>query len=96
MKALSVKEPFASQIANGDKVVEFRTWQTKHRGDLLICCSAFPKSENSGKALCIVNLAEIKKLKNGEYGWCLFDVQKLEKPFPVRGKLHVFEVEMPA
>lgn len=39
MKALSVKQPFASMIAVGEKTVECRTWPTQYRGELLICSS---------------------------------------------------------
>ncbi|MBQ9266978.1 MAG: ASCH domain-containing protein [Clostridia bacterium] len=36
MKVLTVKQPFASLIAEGIKEYEFRTWKTKYRGELLI------------------------------------------------------------
>lgn len=36
MKAITIKQPFASLIANGIKEYEFRTWKTKYRGKLLI------------------------------------------------------------
>lgn len=37
VRALSVREPWASLIATGRKSIEVRTWTTKHRGPLLIC-----------------------------------------------------------
>ena len=36
MKVITVKQPFASLIAEGLKEYEFRTWKTKYRGDILI------------------------------------------------------------
>ena len=36
MKVLTLKQPWASLVANGYKVYEFRTWKTKYRGELLI------------------------------------------------------------
>jgi len=36
MKCLSVRQPWAWLIVNGWKNVENRTWQTKHRGFILI------------------------------------------------------------
>ena len=36
MKAITVKQPFATLIAEGLKEYEFRTWRTKFRGDILI------------------------------------------------------------
>ena len=39
MKVITIKQPFASLIANGIKEYEFRTWKTKYRGKLLIQAS---------------------------------------------------------
>lgn len=36
MKAISIKQPWASLIAHGIKDVENRTWATKYRGTILI------------------------------------------------------------
>lgn len=36
MKTITIKQPFASLIAEGYKVYEFRSWKTKYRGELLI------------------------------------------------------------
>ena len=36
MKVLTIKQPFATLIAEGLKEFEFRTWKTKYRGELLI------------------------------------------------------------
>lgn len=36
MKVITIKQPFASLIAEGYKLYEFRTWKTKYRGELLI------------------------------------------------------------
>lgn len=36
MKVITVKQPFATLIAEGLKRYEFRTWKTKYRGDILI------------------------------------------------------------
>ncbi|WP_374212343.1 ASCH domain-containing protein [Thiothrix subterranea] len=33
-----VRQPWASQIADGSKTVEIRSWHYTHRGDLLIWC----------------------------------------------------------
>ena len=39
MKALSIKQPFASMIANGIKTIETRTWEPLYRGPVLLCAS---------------------------------------------------------
>lgn len=36
MKVLTIKQPWATLIMEGYKRFEFRSWQTKYRGDLLI------------------------------------------------------------
>lgn len=36
MKVITIREPFATLIAEGYKEYEFRTWKTKYRGEILI------------------------------------------------------------
>ena len=36
MKVLTIKQPWATLIMQGDKKYEFRSWQTKYRGEVLI------------------------------------------------------------
>lgn len=36
MKVITIKQPWATLIAEGYKKYEFRTWNTKYRGDILI------------------------------------------------------------
>lgn len=36
MKTITIKQPFATLIAEGLKEYEFRTWKAKYRGELLI------------------------------------------------------------
>lgn len=36
MKVITIKQPFASLIAEGYKLYEFRTWKTKYRGEIFI------------------------------------------------------------
>lgn len=43
MKCLSVKQPWASLIASGQKTVELRSWQRDYRGSLVICAGASPE-----------------------------------------------------
>ena len=108
MKALSVRNPYAHLIMVGEKELEFRTWQTDYRGDLLICSSANPKIKNTimGHALCVVKLHEVFEVTKDNYkdfgldvkpdgklyAWQLVDV-RLIKPFPVKVKLNFFNVD---
>jgi hypothetical protein len=88
MKALSVQQPFALEILSGQKAIEVRTWDTLHRGDLLICSSgkpAFPKEEMEeleeeygcvflyGHALCVVRLADARLMRKGDEEKALMD-----------------------
>lgn len=50
MLALSVRQPFAEQIASGKKRIEYRSWLTHHRGPLLICSSKQVHGSVDGKA----------------------------------------------
>ena len=40
MKALSLLQPWASLVVQGNKLIETRNWQTSYRGDLYIHASA--------------------------------------------------------
>lgn len=42
MMTLSVRQPWASLIAWGDKTIEHRSWETPYRGPLLIHASGRP------------------------------------------------------
>jgi ASCH domain len=57
LRALTVKQPYASQIASGQKTIEYRGWASDYRGDLLITASANPKTHGPyGVTVCIVEL----------------------------------------
>ena len=45
MKAISVRQPWATLIVRGIKDIENRSWPTTHRGRLLIHASKTPDSE---------------------------------------------------
>ena len=90
MKTLSVRQPYASEIAAGRKLTENRTWPTKYRGPLLIAASQ-RKSGNlpTGCAICIVDLVDITGVE-GNYHWHLDNVRLVENT-PIKGKLRLFE-----
>lgn len=69
MKAISIRNPYATAILKGKKKYEYRTWSTNHRGDLLICSSANPKVKDmlSGYALCVVNIKDVHKVTIDNY-----------------------------
>jgi hypothetical protein len=88
MKAISVQQPFAFEILSGQKTIEVRTWDTLHRGDLLICSSgkpAFSRMEMEemeeeygctflyGHALCIVRVVDVRYMRKGDEEKALVD-----------------------
>ena len=106
MKAISIKQPWASLIASGIKTLEIRQWPTLHRGPLLIVSSRRPviDGHRHGQALCIVNVTDCRKMTRDDppfacirefyvdyYSWVLGDVQLVE-PFNVLGQLRLFDV----
>lgn len=118
MKALSVKQPWANMIADGEKTIETRTRSTPYRGSLLIVSSKQPDLENfpemsrlgNGPYGCAVAVAQLVGCRPmrpddadaagcecypGAVAWELADVQRIKPPFPVRGSLGLYEVEIP-
>lgn len=61
MKALSIKQPWASLIAHGIKDIENRTWKTNFRGKIFIHASA----KSAGVPIELLNEDQIRALQNG-------------------------------
>jgi len=106
MKAISVKQPWANMIAAGEKTIESRTWATDYRGEILIVSSKKPDIPPAGYALAIATLvdcrsmsvldepaAQCRKTLNA-IAWVLENVRPIKKPFPVKGELGLFEVDL--
>lgn len=75
MKALSIKQPWASLIDSGAKTIEVRSWTTKYRGPLLICAGASPMKGFKwaspsllGKALCVAQLVDVVPFDLARHG----------------------------
>lgn len=105
MKALTVKQPWASMIALGEKTQEFRSWPTMHRGQLLICSAArpvvtFPDDDEdlpgitlpAGYALAVVDLVKCRPDLEHGFSWELQDPREII-PFRVKGKQRLFEID---
>lgn len=58
MKVLSIKEPYATLIANGVKKIETRSWKTNYRGEIFIHAS---KKEFNKKSVKNQLLGELIK-----------------------------------
>lgn len=67
MKTLSVRQPWASLIANGRKTIELRSWSTKYRGPIRIISGVskwtgktpYPDGPR-GVTLCEAELADVR------------------------------------
>lgn len=156
VKAISLKEPWATVMAAGLKTIETRSWSTKYRGPLLICAAKrqvkanvvtffesllmgdevgeggtarqvldhlvgadvptgwidwamVAESLNHGHAVALVDLvdclatgpndwppeeAPYGDYSPGRFGWITTGLRRL-KPFPVTGRLGLFNVTMP-
>lgn len=105
-KAISLKQPQANWVANGKKTIETRKWATKYGGDLVICSSQNPKIEPYGKAICIVELYDIKPMQKEHeekacikvypkaQAWFLKNIRPINPPIPVKGQLNIFKLDL--
>lgn len=75
MKALSVRQPWASLIASGQKTIEIRSWSTRHRGELAIVASKGLSREGvaqwnirepRGAVVCVVELTSVRPWRAGD------------------------------
>lgn len=107
MKALTLQPEWATLMATGEKTVECRTWQTKHRGNILFCAGAKKKRGCLyGHAFMVADLVDIvpfekKHLKDAcmasmpdydSFAW-LFENFKVIYPFKQKGQLGLFNVD---
>ena len=74
MKAISIRQPWASLIISGEKTVECRSWKTSYRGHLAVCASQKPFLLDNGIALPggvilgVVELVDIMKMTRKDLG----------------------------
>ena len=99
MKVLSLRQPWASLIADGSKTIETRTWRTDYRGPLAIHASARPYEDlPTGGIIAVAWLYDCRPMKEvdeaaacielygGAYAWLLSDVQPIGL-IPCKGML---------
>ena len=88
MKALSLRQPWASLIADGRKTIETRTWRTHYRGPLAIHASARPYADlPTGGIVAVAWLCGCRPMEEadeeqacialyeGAYAWLLANVE---------------------
>jgi hypothetical protein len=111
MKAITIKEPWASMIATGKKTIEIRSWKTdKIEGEpVILTASKNPDGPLAGKAFGAA-VFEIRPMTEadreaacadpnwditGQYAWAIKEFVPIEKPFPVRGWPGLFKITLP-
>lgn len=111
MKALSVKQPWASLIAAGKKTIEVRSRPCHYRGELLICASrSLGRARRDlprGVAMAIVQVIGCRPMKRADLGAAHLDQMpagawawelaeaRAVEPVPIRGRQSFFEVDWP-
>lgn len=72
MKTLSIRQPWAILIAQGDKIYEIRSWAPKHRGPLLIHAGLKPAPGFTRGEIGSDGMAKIKSKDTGVEGLAHF------------------------
>jgi len=106
VKALSIRQPWASLIVSGEKLVENRTWRTEFRGWFAIHASKsraenYPIDERRLPFGAVIGLAYLKDClpidevddpyADGPWCFCLGKVIELD-PIPFKGRLGFFDL----
>lgn len=106
-KCLSVRQPWASLIASGQKSIEVRSWPTKYRGPLVICASKSPKLSDlpTGCAVCVVDVIDCRPITHDdasaaccgvdperEFAWVLSSPRVIPSLPTVSGRLGIFDL----
>ena len=63
MKCITLRQPHASQVAAGIKIIENRTWTTNYRGPLLIHAGSGLDCDRSEYDLIVKTAAEFDKVE---------------------------------
>jgi hypothetical protein len=105
IKAISVKQPWASRIRDGKKTIETRNRRTNYRGPLLICASKGADGDG-GCTMALCRLADCRPMTPADAGaarcqylpglwaWVLENVRPVDRK-PVRGMPGFFKVDVP-
>lgn len=98
-----MKQPHALAIERAVKRVEYRTWSTAHRGDLVIVASSNPDrlelehlgltaaDVDLGVTVVLVEVTAVVALPGVGFEWLLANPRSLER-VPVRGGRSLFTI----
>lgn len=99
VKAIVVRSPYAQQIADGSKPIEYRCWKTHYRGWLAIVAARRRESgTDAGRVVCLVRITDCVEVGPKEFEWMLADPIPLTNRVELPGRLGLFDVsdQMPA
>jgi len=107
LMALSIRQPYAEAIIRGEKVEEYRSWSTNHRGPLVIHAAStkprpadlaqYPRVDPGelvyGALVGVVDVVDVLFDNHEEcYVWILEKPRKLAEPLVCKGKLNLWQV----
>jgi len=91
VRALSVHQPWAEEIASGHQTTEHRRWKTSYRGPLLIVATRRRVgSLPAGVAVCVVDVVGMER-DGEEWAWLLERPRRVA-PVEIRGTLGLYSV----
>lgn len=107
MKALTVRQPWASHLVHSGKDVENRTWPTYYRGPLVIhagqrvdeAAPPFDGPLPRGALIGVVDLVDVVGdhpspwAEPGQWHWVLANPRPFPRPISYRGRLGLFELD---
>ncbi len=98
VRALSVKQPWATDLINGEKKVEYRVWPIKELGPLLIVSSKNPRFKGRLPLGCALGFVEVVSCKWSKkdrcFHWNVKNPMPLAKPVELKGKLGIYDVSI--
>jgi hypothetical protein len=96
VKAIALREPFASRIAAGEETTAYKNFRTAYRGEILIVAD-----EEPWYALALAELVEVRPISpamnapiNRGYAWTFADIVRITR-FPVAHRTGLFTAEIP-
>jgi ASCH domain-containing protein len=85
IKGLVVRTPFAQQIADGSKRIEYRSTRTNYRGWVAIIASRRKDSgDDAGRVVCLVRIIDCVENGRRDFHW------KLANPIPIKQRVEIF------
>jgi hypothetical protein len=106
MKCLSIRQPHLQALLEGVKPAEYRTWQTRHRGPVLLHAglkidhdavadyAMEGRTFATGCLLAVAVLVDIQPDEEyGDFAWTFADIRLLAKPIPYVGNVGLFNVD---